>query len=230
MPTATHAVIPTSIKWERNRDRSKHKSIHINEKKSRTQSKNHKRRGILDCRFGLLCEGVPRLAAPTLVFATFERVARVAMRDALPWCVAVFPVSLPSPEACEGASWMDFRLRLAPPPLRPNSQEFTWDAKRALQTLSSVDSSSGERFTNINVFPSPLKQGDNRCVSLLLRKGICFWLEVMAVNTSDKQLRLLLIAHASFKRAPSAPDFETRSLPARSTKIRQPSNCWPAAS
>lgn len=107
--------------------------------------------------------------------------------------------------------------------LRPNSQAFTFSAKRKEQDVSSLESPSGLTLTNISVFPSPPKHGANKYVNFELRYGMCFALLASAANTSPSEDRLLLIEHASFNRSPLAPDRETLSLPAKSTRFNTPS-------
>ena len=114
------------------------------------------------------------------------------------------------------------------PPL-PNSTALTCAANFNEHDVSSLESSSGLTLTNINVFPSPPKQGANKYVNFELRYGTCFALLPSAANTSPNDDKLLLIAHASFKRSPLAPDLATRSLPAKSTRFKAPDNVEPLA-
>mmetsp|Transcript_6399 Transcript_6399/g.19081 ORF Transcript_6399/g.19081 Transcript_6399/m.19081 type:complete len:213 (+) Transcript_6399:92-730(+) len=114
------------------------------------------------------------------------------------------------------------------PPL-PNSTALTCAANFNEHDVSSPESSSGLTLTNIKVFPSPPKHGANKYVNFELRYGTCFALLPSAAKTSPNDDKLLLIAHASFKRSPLAPDLATRSLPAKSTRFKAPDNVEPLA-
>ena len=66
-------------------------------------------------------------------------------------------------------------------------------------------------------------------MSLLLRYGMCLSPRPTAANTSPKQDKLLLIAHASVILCPAAPLLFVRSEPAKSTRLRHPVRVWPVA-
>ena len=127
-----------------------------------------------------------------------------------------------------GFAFMPLVTFLFAPPL-PNSTALTCAANFNEHDVSSLESSSGLTLTNINVFPSPPKQGANKYVNFELRYGTCFALLPSAAKTSPNDDKLLLIAHASFKRSPLAPDLATRSLPAKSTRFKAPDNVEPLA-
>eukprot|EP00959_Pyramimonas_sp_CCMP1952_P471885 9499134-Pyramimonas_sp.AAC.2 len=64
-------------------------------------------------------------------------------------------------------------------------------------------------------------------VSLELRYGMWFCLPAKAAMTSPSAARLLLMCCASFSRAPVASDRSTRSDPARSTRLKVPTDFEP---
>ncbi len=74
-----------------------------------------------------------------------------------------------------------------------------------------------------------LKQGLSSQVSREFLYGTCADLWFKDANTSPSALRLLLMFCASFRRSPVAPERDTRSLPAKSTRWRQPDKCVVAA-
>jgi hypothetical protein len=61
------------------------------------------------------------------------------------------------------------------------------------------------------------RQSLNRNVKMEFRYGVCAFFATLLWITSPRADKLLLMACASFSLAPVAPDFPTRSLPARST-------------
>ena len=69
----------------------------------------------------------------------------------------------------------------------------------------------------MSVFESCEIESWRRCVSVLLRKGTCFWSAPRAAMTSPSADSDLLMFWASFSAWPVAPDLSMRSLPARST-------------
>mmetsp|Transcript_33386 Transcript_33386/g.46249 ORF Transcript_33386/g.46249 Transcript_33386/m.46249 type:complete len:215 (+) Transcript_33386:131-775(+) len=109
----------------------------------------------------------------------------------------------------------------------PSSTPLTREAKLRLQTDSLEDSRVGDTFTNIATFAVPSNESCKTCVSLELRKGMCFSFLASAAMTSPSALKLLLILCASFRRAPSASVRESRSEPAKSTKCSLPRTVCP---
>lgn len=67
------------------------------------------------------------------------------------------------------------------------------------------------------VQPRGLKPATPTCVSLLFLKGMWALLRCSAAMTSPSELRLLLIAWASFSCCPATSDLSTRSEPGRGT-------------
>jgi hypothetical protein len=106
----------------------------------------------------------------------------------------------------------------------PSSTWLTCAANLSAHADSPHEDSAGLRFTIMAVFPSPLRHGASRWVSLLLRKGMCEDFCESARNTSESDDSDLLIAWVSFRRAASepAPLFARRSLPAKSQRFSEP--------
>ena len=78
----------------------------------------------------------------------------------------------------------------------------------------------------MSVLPCPLRHGCIRWVSFELRKGTCAWPLALAMKTSVRHERLLLMFCVSLSVAPTAPDLSSRSEPARSTRCSAPSSSW----
>lgn len=87
----------------------------------------------------------------------------------------------------------------------------------------------GLAMTNMRVLELPPSEYWSKWVNLELRYGM--WLPSLpcpsAAITSPKQLKLLLMFCVSFFRSPSAPDDLSLSEPAKSTKLRVPSEVSP---
>jgi hypothetical protein len=62
------------------------------------------------------------------------------------------------------------------------------------------------------------------CVCVCVRVCVCACVWPLQTH-APSALRLLLIACASFRRCPCAPDSLTRSLPARSIRFSTPDTC-----
>merc|ERR1711939_1270499 len=83
-------------------------------------------------------------------------------------------------------------------------------------------SSPGLMHTTVSVLELPPRESERRCVSLELRKGMCFFLADSARKTSERAERLLLMFWASRRLEPVTPERATFSEPARSTRCSLP--------
>mmetsp|Transcript_14406 Transcript_14406/g.45121 ORF Transcript_14406/g.45121 Transcript_14406/m.45121 type:complete len:369 (+) Transcript_14406:119-1225(+) len=89
--------------------------------------------------------------------------------------------------------------------------------------VSCALSSVGDMQTSSEVLQFPESAGSRRRVSLLSRKGTCFFWEARACTTLPRASRLPLMLMASFICWPATPLRFTRSDPARSTTVSTPS-------
>merc|ERR1711964_836873 len=94
------------------------------------------------------------------------------------------------------------------------STVLTLVANRSDCSVSRADFGSGLILTNMSVFPLPLRQGCNRCVSFEFLYGTCNCLLANAWKTSPNELSDLLIARVSLCRSPTAFDLTNLSDPA----------------
>mmetsp|Transcript_4419 Transcript_4419/g.16182 ORF Transcript_4419/g.16182 Transcript_4419/m.16182 type:complete len:201 (-) Transcript_4419:3185-3787(-) len=88
--------------------------------------------------------------------------------------------------------------------------------------VSSMFPSVGDTLTNMSVLQFPPIESLSNIVNLWLRYGMCGCSDASAEITSPSAESDLLIACASLSVSPSAPDFFTRSLPAKSTNESLP--------
>mmetsp|Transcript_5206 Transcript_5206/g.15287 ORF Transcript_5206/g.15287 Transcript_5206/m.15287 type:complete len:250 (+) Transcript_5206:1947-2696(+) len=104
-----------------------------------------------------------------------------------------------------------------------------WPNRRAIM-LSLACSASGDTATHIHVSALPPKAFCSRRVSLESRNGTCGSPTASAFTHMPSVRRLLLIWLASVRRTPVAPDLDTHSLPAKSTKYNCANRCRPPPS
>lgn len=81
---------------------------------------------------------------------------------------------------------------------------------------------SGATLTSMRVLPWPERHGSIRWVSFESRKGTCELPAALEAKTPASAESDLLMAWASLRAAPSAPERSSRSEPARSTRWRAP--------
>ena len=92
-------------------------------------------------------------------------------------------------------------------------------AKLRVHIVSPMLSAVGRQCTSIKVLLSPPNDSSSKEVSFEFRYGTCACLAPRAAMTSASALSDLLMCCASFRACPSASDFESRSDPARSTRV-----------
>lgn len=109
----------------------------------------------------------------------------------------------------------------------PNSTVLTRAAKFNEQCVSSEESSVGDTQHIINVLLSLLNESWSKCVRTEFLKGMCACLFDLAMMTSPRNDRDLLMFCASFRACPVTPLRPTRSDPARSTRLSLPLLCLP---
>eukprot|EP00760_Papus_ankaliazontas_P030871 PhM_4_TR505/c1_g1_i1/m.78367 len=91
------------------------------------------------------------------------------------------------------------------------------EANLSVDRDSSMWRASGQTFAIMVVWQLPPRESFRRFVSLLWRNGTCERFEPPSESTTcSRKLRDLLMYCASFMSCPSLPDFDRRSLPARS--------------
>lgn len=99
---------------------------------------------------------------------------------------------------------------------------FTFSANLNEQSVWLKSACFGEMLTNMRVLLSPSKYFCNRYVSFEFRKGTCWSFLARAVMTCPRVESDLLIAWVYFILSPSTLLWDTLSLPARSTRFKDP--------